>query len=147
MEYYTHFISVSTILREGSINQNQFCNNCHRIMDYAELEGVDQDHPVQLLVLHRTPQESKVSESTVQMLLELWQTWGCDHCFGEPVPEPNRPLGEKPFHDTKPEPSPVHAVSSGLITDTTEQRSVLASPLPLMRSCNCSEGSPQSSPD
>lgn len=130
MEYYTHFISVSTILREGNMKQNQFCNNCQSIMDYAELEGVNQDHPVQLLVLHRTTQESQVPESIFQMLLELWQTWGCDHHPGEPVPEPNHSLSEKPFHDTQPEPSPVqlHAVSSGLITVTHISACLSSSP-------------------
>lgn len=54
----------------------------------------------QLLGLHRTLQESQqVPESIVQIFPEVCQTWCCGHCLGEPVPVPNHPLGEKPFHN------------------------------------------------
>lgn len=43
------------------------------------------------------PQESHhASESTAQILLELCQSWCCDHFPEEPVPVLNHSLGEKP---------------------------------------------------
>lgn len=52
----------------------------YRITESAELEETHRDHRVQLLVLHRTSQQSHpVPESVVQMFLELWQPWGHDH--------------------------------------------------------------------
>lgn len=44
------------------------------IIEYAELEGIYQDHQVKLLVLHKMSQESHhVCGSIVQTLLELCQ--------------------------------------------------------------------------
>lgn len=45
------------------------------IIEYAELEGIHQNQPVQLLALHRTPQQisNNVPESVIQTLLELRQ--------------------------------------------------------------------------
>lgn len=52
------------------------CAQNHRVVEQAELEGTHQDHEVQLLALHRTPQESHhAPESIVQTLLELKQAW------------------------------------------------------------------------
>lgn len=48
------------------------------------MEGTHWDHPFQSLVLHSHHNPTlRVPESAVQMLLELWQTWGHDHCSGE----------------------------------------------------------------
>ena len=45
----------------------------HRIVEYPELEGAHKDHVLQLLAPHRTTRNSyHISESVVQMLLELW---------------------------------------------------------------------------
>lgn len=40
-------------------------------MEYYELEGTHQEHPVQLLFLHRHPSNPTLCLSVVQMLLEL----------------------------------------------------------------------------
>lgn len=117
-EYYTHFISVPTTLREGSMKQNHFCNNYHRTMDFAESEGANQDHPVQLLAVHRTPRElQQVSESIVKRFLNSGRLWAVATALGT-CSVPNHPLGEKPFHDTQPESFPVqsHAVPSASVT-------------------------------
>lgn len=75
----------------------------HRITEHAELEETHENHQVQPLALHTTPQESdQVPESIAQMLLGLCQVWGCDHFLGNPVPVPNHPLGEKLFTDIQP---------------------------------------------
>jgi len=45
----------------------------HRITEHPELERIHKDHWAQLLVPHRTAQNSNpMSESIVQMLSELW---------------------------------------------------------------------------
>lgn len=50
----------------------------------AELYGTYKDHWVEFLALHKTPQEShQVPKRVVQMLLELWQAWCCDHFHGK----------------------------------------------------------------
>jgi len=47
---------------------------------YTELEGIHSNHKVQLLIPCRTTQKSNhIFESIVQILLELWQAWCCDH--------------------------------------------------------------------
>lgn len=38
-----------------------------------------------------------MSESTVQMLLEILQVWCFDQCPGDPLPVTNNPLGEEIF--------------------------------------------------
>ena len=54
-----------------------------RITDHPELERTHEDHQVQLLVPHSTNQNSEpVSESTVQMLLELWQLGAMSTALG-----------------------------------------------------------------
>jgi len=59
-----------TTLAQGKVS---FC--------HPDLEGTCKDHWVQLLALHRTSQQSDhMSESIIQMLLELWQAQCCDHC-------------------------------------------------------------------
>ena len=47
---------------------------------WGELEGATR---VQLLALHRHPNNPTlcIPESSVQVLLELWQPWGCNHCL------------------------------------------------------------------
>lgn len=46
----------------------------HRITEYPKLEVIHKDNEVQLLAVQRTTQKSKpVSESTVQVLLEVQQ--------------------------------------------------------------------------
>lgn len=46
----------------------------NRIIEYLEWMGIHKDHWVQLLGPHRTTQSpNPMSESTVQMLLKLWQ--------------------------------------------------------------------------
>lgn len=67
---------------------------------HAEL---DKDHPVQCLVLHRTPQQSPpVPGSIVQELLELWQPGSCDHSlFSAHL----YPLGEEPLPEIQPNPA------------------------------------------
>lgn len=56
--------------------------------EHPELEGTDQDHRVQIPALHKgQPQESyHLPERIVQMLLELWQAWSCNHFPMEPNP-------------------------------------------------------------
>lgn len=49
---------------------SQFC----RVIEYAELKGTHNDHGVQFLSLHRTPQKShQVPKSIVHTLIELRQ--------------------------------------------------------------------------
>lgn len=52
------------------------------------------------------------SQSHIHMLLEIFKAWGCDHCLGEAVPEPNYSLGEEPYPDAQPKPplTEVHAI-------------------------------------
>lgn len=46
----------------------------HRIVEYPKSEGTHKDHQAQVLAPRRTTQKTDpVSESAVQMLLELWQ--------------------------------------------------------------------------
>lgn len=60
-------------------------NNFHRIREYAELD-LSRALRVQLLALHRAPQQSyTVPESVTQMLPELWQAWCSEHFPGELV--------------------------------------------------------------
>lgn len=70
-----------------------------KIMQYSELEGIHKDHPVQLPAPHSTTQVSNpMSESTVQMLLELRQigpmTLGACSI-------PDYLLGKEPFPNTQ----------------------------------------------
>jgi len=52
----------------------------HRIIGYSKLEGTNLDHWTQLPTPHRTTQSSDhMSESIIQMLLELHQTLCHDH--------------------------------------------------------------------
>ena len=64
-----------------------------------ELGGTHKDHQIQLLAPQRTVQKSDhVSESIVQMLLELWQVQCHDHSPEEPVPVPKHHLSNEPFY-------------------------------------------------
>ena len=55
-------------------NENAVPHANHRITEQPKLEGTHKDHWVQLLAPHRTTQKSNyLSESSVQMLLELQQ--------------------------------------------------------------------------
>ncbi|GAB0202878.1 cAMP-dependent protein kinase inhibitor alpha [Grus japonensis] len=58
-----------------------------------------------------------MTESVIQMLLELSQAQCCDHFPREPVPVPDHPLSEEPFPDIQPKPPrlQLHSVPSGSI--------------------------------
>ena len=78
-----------------------------------------------------------MSESIVQMLLELQQAQCCDQCHEEPVPVPYHPLGEESVPNTQPD-SPLtqlHAIPSGPIAIIKEKSSGSALLLPFGRSC------------
>lgn len=65
--------------------------------EYPELEGTTSIIEVKLLGLHMTHQESHhMPESVTQTLVELWQTWGCDHFPRKPVPVHKHSLAEEP---------------------------------------------------
>ena len=56
----------------------------YRIIEYPELEGAHKNHEVRLVAPHGTTQKSDhVSESSVEMLLELWiESWNiCAQSF------------------------------------------------------------------
>lgn len=56
------------------------------IIKYPELEKTHKGHWVQLLPSHRITQKSdNISDSIVQMLLELCQAWCHDHFPGETI--------------------------------------------------------------
>lgn len=61
-----------------------------------------------------------MSESAVQMLLELQQAWCHDRFPGEPVAVPDHPLSGEPVPSSRPDPSltQLHAFPLGPITVT-----------------------------
>lgn len=65
----------------------------HRIKEYPQLERTHRGHEIQ----QTTRKSNCVSESVVQTLIEIWQTW----CWGgfpeEPVPVPDHLFSEEPF--------------------------------------------------
>lgn len=101
-----------------------------RITKYSESEGSPES------ALHRTSQKTHhVPDSIVKNLTELLQAW-CHHHFpGQYVPAFNSPLCEEPFPGIQPK-LPPHNFRSFLWVlslVTGQERSVLASPLPLRR--------------
>jgi len=73
-----------------------------------------------------------MSESVVQIFLDLQQAWCHYHCSGEPVPGS---IGEEHFSDIEPEPSlsEFHAIPLDSIAVTRERRSAPVPLLPLVR--------------
>lgn len=67
----------------------------HRITEDPDVEGTNKDHSVQLYTWEHPT--LNISESTIQMLLELSQAWCCNQCPGEPVSVPDDPLLKKIF--------------------------------------------------
>jgi len=67
------------------------------IIEYPNLEGTHKDRCVQLLALHSTTQNSTpMSESSVQMLLELWQISALPAALGS-LFHAHHPLVQKLF--------------------------------------------------
>ena len=100
----------------------------HRIKEQPKLEGTYRDNQIQLLASHSTTEKSDpMSESVVQKLLELCQSWGRDHCPGEPVPGLSHPLVKNLFLAPAPGPplAQLRAIPLGPVTVTREQTSAL----------------------
>lgn len=98
------------------------------------LEMTTKEHQVQLLTLHKTPQQSRpVPENVVQTLPELCQAWGCSHCPGEPVSVSIHPPGEKPFPNNQPKPPAQRSMSLLQVLQliTRDHRSVPVPPFHL----------------
>lgn len=70
----------------------------HRIIKYAELEETHKDHQIQVLAPQRTTQNSnRVSESIVQMLLDLWRFTAATAALGNHFPVPSHSLVKNLF--------------------------------------------------
>ena len=106
-----------------------------KFREYPKLSGFLKDHGVQLLTLQRTTQNSdSISETIVQMLLELPAAYGHDHCPQEYVPCP--PLsGEAPVPNPQPDPplTQLHAIPLGPVA-VTKSRAQLCHSASLVRS-------------
>ncbi|XP_017589485.1 PREDICTED: sodium/myo-inositol cotransporter 2 isoform X3 [Corvus brachyrhynchos] len=72
--------------------------------EYAQLGGTHKDHRVQLLALHRHPNNPTlgIPGSTVQTLLELWEPRARAPSLGS-LGSAQHPLGEEPFSDVQPD--------------------------------------------
>lgn len=77
------------------------------------------------------------------MLFEFCHAWCHDHCCRDPVPRPDYSLNYEPFPNVQPDPPLVqlHAVSSGPITVTREQRLASALHSPHKEIVGCCEAS------
>lgn len=66
------------------------------ITQYPALEGTHQDHQPNSWPCTDTPTIPPCAGSVIQMLLELWQSWGSAHSLGS-LGSAQHPLGEEPF--------------------------------------------------
>lgn len=71
------------------------------IIEYPKSEEIQQNSESSSLAPgtqhHSMFKPRTMSESTVQMFLELWQAWWWQHCHEELIPVPNHHLSEDSF--------------------------------------------------